>query len=779
MRTALASAVTSLLNDPRAAGSPPIVQLALVVLLAKSPGRSSVISIQRRDFAGWLGCSISYLAHTVLPQLVERGLVKLSHGRNEGGQVTCLRLELLPLHEARTAGTGSPMSFLNQKDLATLLRVAEAVTCPGWAAPKDDPDRGATPPGFMAFRTLRNGGKGFAEDRLAALLLVLASRQDGRVRMRPGRVAAGFGRAEATLALLTGWDLEVARDSVDRLVGARKLVLDGPEGRERDRVRIPSVSEAYTRLRSVPVDRPAPHAAATATAEAAEGGEPRGCARCGADDEELVLEGDDWAQESLDDALDAAAASAPRDQQASMTSSALQAGGCDDDSGNESSAHIHTSHPRLVASVGNSLVELDGFSGSAVSGHPALPKPAQARQDHPDTQPDHTGGLARASGDGPLRGEKPRRNLQRNAFERVLPASQLPDDLAVALEPVIEEWQQLPKTSTARFVAGLVRREIDRLVPLVGKQDAPFRLAVRLHRRRKDIGGPIRDLVAWLTRSGLPRRPGCSSDMCDDGFRLDTRSDCDACTVRVENRKSRHRQRMAQASGGCWSGASPKLRAEYEAKVREAFLAEEASAVRVRRQQEAEVAVRRAQADRNRHQLARERAAQLARPCRSCGLKDSAGECPRCRDNRFAADAVREAVDLVLALRTDLDDPDSVAALSAQIETDTWATVKKHTPSEGFPDSALASFRMHMARQLRDQRKDRALQRLSQHPEVQAEADRIFRMARYVRGSRGDAHEYAAEARERATEALLDELLRHVATVRAQVSARPTARVPA
>lgn len=183
MHTVLASAVHSLLKDSRLAGRSDLVKLAAVVLLAKAPAGSAVVDMASRDVGGWLGCSLSHVGHTAVPGLKATDAVLCKPKRTDEGQTEGLRLELLPLRRARAAADGRPLAMLNKRELATLLRFCEAVTCPGWSPP----GRAATPPGFMAQRR----GRGAPTDRLAMLLLSLEARRDGRVRMAPGRVPRG------------------------------------------------------------------------------------------------------------------------------------------------------------------------------------------------------------------------------------------------------------------------------------------------------------------------------------------------------------------------------------------------------------------------------------------------------------------------------------------------------------------------------------------------------------------------------------------------------------
>lgn len=90
---------------------------------------------------------------------------------------------------------GHPLA-LAKAELATLLRLVEAVMAPGWA----HRDGRVTRAGLVGTRT----GRGAATDRLALLLLVLEARERGWVRLCGGAVDTRRGRAAATVARLLG-----------------------------------------------------------------------------------------------------------------------------------------------------------------------------------------------------------------------------------------------------------------------------------------------------------------------------------------------------------------------------------------------------------------------------------------------------------------------------------------------------------------------------------------------------------------------------------------------
>ncbi|MFF6946856.1 hypothetical protein ACFZAS_43075, partial [Streptomyces lavendulae] len=104
--------------------------------------------------------------------------------------------------------------------------MAEAVFGPGWASTGGGGPE--TPPGLLGGRR----GRGAASDRLALLLLVLLSRPNGRVTMVAGAVAAGHGRAAATVARQLGCSLTDAQRIVGRLEAAGLVLVSGQGARE-------------------------------------------------------------------------------------------------------------------------------------------------------------------------------------------------------------------------------------------------------------------------------------------------------------------------------------------------------------------------------------------------------------------------------------------------------------------------------------------------------------------------------------------------------------------
>lgn len=209
MRERLEAAVRALLDDPALVRLPDVARLAAVVLMAKASVHTSRTSIWAAELARWLGVSESTIDHAALPALRASGALKSRAVTGPDGLVTGLDCVVMPLWRAKRSGDHTQPLALSQKELATLLRLLEALFGPGWAPAGKD----ATLPGLLAGRRAR----GAATDRLALLLLTLRSRGNGRVRLVGGRVESGRGRSGATLAGLLGCSVSGASKVLTRL----------------------------------------------------------------------------------------------------------------------------------------------------------------------------------------------------------------------------------------------------------------------------------------------------------------------------------------------------------------------------------------------------------------------------------------------------------------------------------------------------------------------------------------------------------------------------------
>lgn len=750
MRTALASAARELLQDSRLAGRSPLIKLTAVVLLAKAPLASAVVDMPARDVGGWLGCSVSHVGHTVVPDAKSSGAMLCAPKRSEAGRTEALRFELLPLREARAAADGGPLGTLSKRELATLLRFCEAVTCPGWA-PKDKP---ATPAGFMASRRER----GAAADRLAMVLLCLEARTDGLVRMAPGRVARGVRRADATVARLMGCEVEVAAGVVDRLVAAGDLELEGEERAGGGRLRVPAVAAAHARVRRVAPPESAGSPSPSAEEPVQEGGPCLRCAGTESSGEELVLAGEGWAQESLEDLLSAAADCASGDQLVEDSVNTQVSEGSEGASDKSACADLHAVHAPVVSLSGSSASDLDCFSGSAVVGEGRLRERAGAGDDLGEQGRPAEPAKPSPTGAGPLRGEKPGQIAAcegtfrggRLVFSR---PAKVPEELGEALAPVARLWSQIGRSSTRTWLASRVRGEVGRLRGVVGSELAQQVLAERLERRLDAQGPqPVGDLVAWLLKKGLPQRPGCWSTVCDEGVRMDTRGSCESCQVLVGDRRGLRRAVADQVLEERLSGrlvlAEREVGREVERRLKEAVREEMVRKTAARERAVAEQVVREASYELQRQAFAEAKRERAAAPCADCGVPEAAGLCLGCTERRGIVSALKDAVDYALVLRFDPADAPGTRDLRQECAHATRSVLEQRLGQlrqQGLDEASVAYTGRRLIEDLRDRRRRAALVRLGQ----QEEAEQAARMAAAAR-RRKQQNPNTAEARDAA-----------------------------
>ncbi|MEU0060389.1 hypothetical protein [Streptomyces sp. NPDC006334] len=710
------------------------VRLAVVVLASRTPSETGVVEIRARELGRWLGLSVSRVRHAVVPGMRRSGVVDVDTLTGEFGEDWGLTCRVLPMWEAQNK-VGHPLR-LTKPELATLLRLMEALMAPGWAHRNGR----VTPAGLLGART----GHGAATDRLALLLLVLEAGETGRVRLCGGRVDKRYGRPVATLARLLGRSLSQAERVLERLEGAglverpRRQTVSGM--RQAARLVVPAVAAA--------------HGGRQGSADAAGG---------------LVvgdLAGTAWPSE---DSLP------PTKPQVSETR--RRPGTDEEDLAN--SASLHTDHSS-VADVSSELADGVGFSGYADPGFCGQPESVYAHEGQAAVAADASSQRA-VGGDGPLRreirgeclggglptegsGSRSRLRVVGGAGgqqhqRRVADLGDL--RLQVALAPVAYLWRQLRRGQQAVAVRA-AEQALGALSGMVDPMAAPRVLAARLTDRLEEVGGEalVRDPMGWLLGRGLIQRPACPDLRCDDGIRLDTGSDCPTCENIVHTRRAL-RARVAagvEAEMPCSDPAA--RRAETERRLREETALEEQRAQIRRSRAEREVEQRQQAIARRR---ALEEDAELARtqaPCADCALPECAGLCPGCSYRRRTEMLVQEAVDLAVVVRADLSDGAAVAELTRHCETDTRATLALACERACPPaaDPAWVAFTApEVAQRIRDERRAAALRRLERSPEAAAEADAVYEACLRRRG-RGDeeAAEQAADAAgRRAAEFLL------------------------
>ncbi|WP_152628130.1 hypothetical protein [Streptacidiphilus neutrinimicus] len=665
MRARLRGAVQALLSEPGFADASDAVRLAAVVLLAKTPleakaGRElGVVAIRTGELGRWLGLSGSFTASEVLPASRESAVVRTQVLEGESGGAAGLRCLVAPWWEARRT-VGHPLA-LTQAELATLLRLVEALFAPGWRRDQ----KWSTAPGLLAART----GRCAATDRLALLLLVLEAGESGRVRLCGGRVDRN-GRLAATLARLMGCSTSRAGGILARLeegglverrrkatgsglLGSSRLVVPAVAAAHRAQAAIPGVAQASLGAFAVVAD---PVATAGPVQPAAGAGSPQVAGLAGAD-------GDGVADPAV-------------------------------------AAPLHSGHP-CVAGVSGDVTVDGGFSGEAPSGCCGRPECVCVREDQAVTGPEDDGLPVTGRAGGPLRGENPVQipHQQRHGQQWTGPVPAPPADLDQVLAPVSRLWLRLQRRGARARVLEAVRQELARVTGLVRFGDPAQVLAARLERRVQAQGGvPVTDPVGWLLGRGLPQRPGCGDWACDEGVLVTNGMPCEACGHNQQAKRALRRS-VAAAVTDELPGADDVVRQHVvQARLREFA---ELQAV--------EDLLRREQADAQRELLgvldARQRvadeaedrafrAAELAMqavPCRDCGRPQAAGLCAGCRRERnrvaFAARAgetvaVARGED-TLAVLAELTEQE-IADLRAEGERDP-AVIRQDLASYGEP----------------------------------------------------------------------------------------------
>jgi hypothetical protein len=758
MRGRLLGAVRALMGDPALAGALDSVRLGAVVLMAKADARRDFhTSIWAMELGRWLGVSRSSVAHTVLPRLRKAQVLDSDVVTNEQGHPTGLDCRIVPMHRAQQAGDRRHPLALSRQELAVLLRLCEVLFGPGWTPKGKDP----VPAGMLAGRT----GRGASTDRLGLLLMVLSTGQRGWLQLCPGTVDTGRGRPAATVARLLGCTPEAGGKVLGRLQkhGVVEVVRRETASRlhQTSRVRLVPVAEAHG---CGPVL-----------------GAPKGRG------ERATSVVSDLAGTALGD-LEA-------DHQVSAHGGTGQSDGGDGFSAGAAdlagSAQHHTGH----ASVADEVVEVaadGGFSGEGRLGSGDRPERAGVREDAPaarqevprltlvvgagrplrgeqprvsavdeqDRQPGRTGASGSQRGDGADAGEVCQGRVPRP-----------PRDLQDVLAPVELLWARLSHPGARSKVAAAVRAELEVVAGQAGPAHAGGVLARRLARRLADQGGAgeVRNVVGWLMRRGLPRRPDCTDVRCDEGLRLDGGGPCETCEYRVADRRALRRRVEADVDAEM-AGAPPAARrAAVDARLREA-VAREAEQVRVRHARAAvERAARQAAIAQVRAEAEAAEQARRAVPCAGCDAPDAAGLCTACATWRSAEAEIREAALTQAAGQAEVDDLSDVERMVVQAEVALRREVEEASArvrADGATRDEVASLARLIAETAVFTSRRSALALLAHGEVAAAEADLAF--AARMRGAhryrtRADAEraadEAAEQARERTARYLLSERL--------------------
>ncbi|MEU6071394.1 hypothetical protein ABZ864_44900 [Streptomyces sp. NPDC047082] len=527
VRARLANAIRALLDDPGIQEEADAVRLAVIVLASRTPSSSGVVEIRTSELGRWLGLSASYAASDVVSGLRRSGVVSVDTAEGEYGQDVGLECRVLPMWAAHGV-VGHPLA-LEKKELATLLRLLEAVMAPGWS----HRDGKVTPAGLLGSRA----GRGAATDRLALLLVVLEAREDGRVRQCGGTVDTKRGRAATTVARLLGCKASAGERVLERLED-RGLV---------QRVRVETVSGLAHRTRLLVPAVAAAHG-------------KRGTADARGD--RSTAPGPDFSEPDV-----AARGSEAREPDAESQVSGFPVADCAGSPEPDVTAALHTDHPPGVTPACSPAVS-GGFSGEGRGGFGDRPECARKREDQAiDGKASDRLPLNSGAG-GPLRGEqrekspsireKSGRGPVVGVLVRVDGAGQgrlqrgrvalPPEDLWTVLAPVDLVWVRLERSGARQLVVAAARSELKAVEGFAGRTDAPQVLADRLARRLSEqlrTGGPITDPVGWLLARGLLQRQECGDVRCDDRILLDTGRDCPRCEDRQEERRA---QRHAVAA---------------------------------------------------------------------------------------------------------------------------------------------------------------------------------------------------------------------------------------
>jgi hypothetical protein len=255
---------------------------------------------------------------------------------------------------------------------------------------------------------------------------------------------------------------------------------------------------------------------------------------------------------------------------------------------------------------------------------------------------------------------------------------------------------------------------------------------------------------------------------------MDTGLGCDSCACLVEDRRALRRSVAATVAAQHPSQAAEERRAEVERQLRER-LAHEATLDLARRKLTAQEHAELLEAiDHQRKALAATEAARAARPCEDCSIADAGGLCLTCSTRRKTAALVKQAVDITVALRAELDDQKALTELTERVEQDTWSVLTTACAGEDADDAASEAYTERLvAEKLLAQRRSAALTHLRRTKLAKAEAEHAHRMTMRQESmypTRQKALEAAAaaseKARARVAEQLLNDFLRDLLQAR-------------
>ncbi|MEW1817789.1 hypothetical protein [Streptomyces diastaticus] len=531
MRTRLLAAVRALLSDPGLKGADDPVRLAAVVLMAKAKVATDYSArITATELGRWIGLKKSRVAHHVVPELRERGVLGSNETTNAAGWMTGLECWVVPMYRAQHGGDRRHALALSRVELVVLLKLIEVLFAPGWT---HEGGR-VTPAGMLAERT----GRGAATDRLGLLLMVLSSNAKGWLQLCSGSVDTERGRPAATVARLLGCSPAAGAKVLSRLQEQQDVL-------SVDRRKTASGLHARSRVRLLPVAKA--HGIAVREAREAADAVFSDLAGTASGDLEVTVE-----------------AVTPVVTGVQGIGEGLEADSAD----RADAAHLHASHAPVVT-PGGSLSLSGGSSGEGRGGNHGLPDRACVREDQAvDGAGAAAGSASPVAEGGPLRGEQPEKASIINRIEPDcgdLVATDAPSadaagpgtrgratlpplDVRGVLGPVRWLWAKIERSGARTTVVRRTRAALGELAEIVGPDQAAPALTARLTRRLHDQGGEalVTDPAAWIIGRGLPQQhTGCGDARCDGGHRLDTSTGCEACADRHADRQALRRQAAA------------------------------------------------------------------------------------------------------------------------------------------------------------------------------------------------------------------------------------------
>ncbi|MFE0061859.1 hypothetical protein [Streptomyces sp. NPDC059003] len=340
-------------------------------------------------------------------------------------------------------------------------------------------------------------------------------------------------------------------------------------------------------------------------------------------------------------------------------------------------------------------------------------------------------------------------------------------------------WGRVDRMGAREVVRKAVWRHLTAILNVCGPDvDAERVLRERLKRRLAEQGAThITDPVGWLMSRGLPRRSVCLESRCDDGRRMDTRADCQACVLQILDGRAL-RARAAKLASAALGGDGVMAKAAGEKELcalwrreAEATAARHAETIRMREAAAAATAEHRAEVQ-ARH------AAWEAQPCADCGQPESAGLCGSCRDRREVPTFQREAIDVAVAT-WGLGSNEQAQLCAERVEADVRRTVEqavKELRDTGTSQAAALDLAERLATQSHLHAvRQAALNCLATGGKAQEEAERVFAAemrCRHYHDSWEAAQKAAGEASEKArwrtAHHLLDQQLREVRAIRAR-----------